>query len=280
MVMNRFTKKTTALLPQLAVSSLAVLAMLLPAAGVFGAARGYATDDNQLKPGMVVALSEASTPESPKVERAALDLEPKVIGVTTELGEEAVTVADGESIVYVQNTGEARVFVSDLNGNVAKGDLLAPSPLLGILMKADESTAPIVGIALEEFAAASAETKQIQENEGTREVNIARLKINLDHMAASNQQASATDSSIERLGRAIVGKDVGELQVITALLIFLVVLVAEGGIIYGAISSAITALGRNPMASKVIRGEMIRVVGVALAVLLVGVAAIYAVLWI
>lgn len=248
--------------------------------GVFAAAKGYATDDTELKPGMVVALSETSTPENPKVERAALELEPKVIGVTTALGDDAVTVANGESVVYVQNTGEATVFVTDLNGEISNGDLLAPSPLLGILMKADESTAPIVGIALEGFNNDTAETKSIQQNDGSKEVKVTQIRINLDHKAASNQQASATDSSLERLGRAIVGKDVGEIQVITALVIFLAVLVAEGGIIYGAISSAITALGRNPMANKIIQREMIRVVFIAIAVLGVGVAAVYAVLWI
>lgn len=261
--------------------TLAVIVPLVLVSHVVAAiANGYATDDTGLKPGMVVALSESSTPNKPKVERAALDMEPKVIGVTTTQGGEAVTVASGESVVYVQNSGEARVFVSDLNGEIKNGDLLAPSPLLGILMKADESTAPIVGITLEDFDNGTIETKTVDENNSKKEVRIAQIRINLDHKAASNQQASATDSSLERLGRAVVGKDVGEIQVITALLIFLVVLVAEGGIIYGAISSAITALGRNPMAKSIIQKEMIRVVAIAIVVLMIGVAAVYAVLWI
>ena len=252
----------------------------MSAQSVLAIAKGYATDDPELRPGMVVALSESSTADNPKVERAALDVEPKVIGVTTAIGSEAVVVASGESVVYVQNTGEAEVFVSDLNGSISNGDLLAPSPLLGILMKADENTAPIVGITLEAFDTSSAETKTIQEGDRSTEVKIGKIKINLDHKAASNQQASATDSSLERLGRAVVGKDVGEIQVVAALIIFLIVLVAEGGIIYGAISSSIVALGRNPMAQKIIQKELIRVVLIALSVLALGVAAIYAVLWI
>lgn len=254
-----------------------VLSLVHP---VLAEAKGYATDDTDLKPGMVVALSDSSTPDKPKVERAALDKEPKVIGVTTSAGDQLVTIGSGESQVYVQTTGEADVYVSDLNGTVSKGDLLAPSPLLGVLMKADESTAPIVGIAIEDFDAAKADTTTVKESDQDVSAKIDLVKINLDHMAASNQQASATDSSLERLGRAVVGKDVGEIQVLSALVIFLIVLVAEGGIIYGAVSSAITALGRNPMARQIIQREMLRVVVIALTVLAVGVAAIYAILWI
>jgi hypothetical protein len=262
--------------------SLTVLCTLFSAAlyPVSAVANGYATDDPKLIPGMVVALSESSTAEEPKVERAALDREQKVIGVSTAADSQLITIGSGKSKIFVQATGEATVFVTDLNGAVKKGDLLAPSPLLGILMKADESTAPIVGIAIEDFNAQEAETQKIKETDQSHDTKIDTIRINLDHKAASNQQASATDSSLERLGRAVVGKDVGEIQVLAALVIFLIVLVAEGGIIYGAVSSAITALGRNPMARQIIRKEMVRVVVIALVVLTIGVAAIYAILWI
>jgi hypothetical protein len=261
----------------LAVLLFVVISVMQPAMAI---AQSYATDDSELQPGMVVALSDASTGDTPKVERAALDKESKVIGVSTTPDDQLVTVTSGNNQVYVKNTGEAEVFVTDLNGDIKKGDLLAPSPLLGILMRADESTAPIVGISLEDFDTSKAETKTINENNKNKDVKIGKIRINLDHMAASNQQASATDSSLERLGRAVVGRDVGEIQVIAALVIFLVVLVAEGGIIYGAVSSAIAALGRNPMARVIIRREMVRVVLIAFVVLLIGVGAIYAILWI
>jgi len=265
------------LLAGLTLACLTFQAALYPAAAL---ANGYATDDTELIPGMVVALSQSSTAENPKVERAALDKKTKVIGVSTTTDNQLVTVGSKDTKVFVQTTGEATVFVTDINGVVKNGDLLAPSPLLGILMKADERTAPVVGIAIEDFDSTSAETQTIEAGEERTEVRIGKLRINLDHMAASNQQASSTDSSLERLGQAVVGKPVGEIQVIAALAIFLIVLVAEGGIIYGAISSSITAVGRNPLAGKIIRREMSRVIGVAVTVLVIGTAAIYAILWI
>lgn len=261
-----------------AVILLLIFAVAVPLASA--TSRGYATDDKELRPGMVVALSEDGSAQQPKVERAALEKESKVIGVSVLASETGVSVGSAQNTVYVQNTGEATVFVSDLNGEVKKGDLLAPSPLLGILMKADESTAPVVGIAIDDFDAETAQQTKIEENKQEKEVNINKININLDHMAASNQQASATDSSLERLGRAVVGRDVGEIQVLAALVIFVIVLVAEGSIIYGAVSSAITSLGRNPMAKKIIQKGLFRVVITAFMVLGVGVVAIYVILWI
>lgn len=243
-------------------------------------ANGYSTDDNGLIPGMVVALSQSSTSDKPKVERAALDKEAKIIGVSTTLENQLVSVGSKDARVFVQTTGEATVYVTDLNGVVKNGDLLAPSPLLGVLMKADQRTAPVVGIAIEDFDESTAETQSITDNSKRKDTNINKIRINLDHMAASNQQASISDSSLERLGQAVVGRRVGEIQVVAALAIFLIVLVAEGGIIYGAISSSITSVGRNPLAGKIIRRETARVVGVALVVLIIGVASIYAILWV
>ena len=276
-MMQSLQNKKQILFVWMTLASIILLTALCPVSAI---ANGYATDDTGLLPGMVVALSNSGSSEEPKVERAALDRETKVIGVSTTADNQLVTVGSSKSKVFVQTTGEATVFVASLNGDVRKGDLLAPSPLLGILMKADESTAPIVGIAIEDFDESVAETQNIQEAGESKQTKIDKMRINLDHKAASNQQASATDSSLERLGRVVVGKDVGEIQVLAALVIFLIVLVAEGGIIYGAISSAITALGRNPMANKVIRKEMVRVVVIALIVLGIGIAAVYAILWI
>lgn len=272
--------RTSVSRPLMVLSLIALcLVMIMSPAAAF--AKGYATDDEQLQVGMVTALSQDGTPEQPKVERASLENNVKVIGVTTTPESELVTVVSGDQEqVYVQTGGEVDAFVSDINGEVNDGDLLALSPLKGVLMKADDTTSAIVGTALEGFSGKSVETKTVQEDSGDRQVKVATLRINLDYKAPSNQQTEQTDSSLERLGYALTGRDVGEIRVLAAVIIFLIVLVAEGGIIYGAVSSAITALGRNPMARKIILKEMIRVIFIALIVLGLGVLSIYAILWI
>ncbi len=258
--------------------ALAACAVMHPASAL---AQGYATDDPDLRSGMVAALSDKGTSQQPKVERASKENSDRIIGVTTAPGSDLVTIVSGPNQVYVQTTGEANAFVSDINGVIKSGDLLTISPLRGVLMKADNTTtAVVVGIALEDMNLQSAEKLKVDESSGSREVQVVKMRINLDHKAASNQQANTTDSSLARLGEAVTGRNVTEIRVLAGVVIFLIVLVAEGGIIYGAISSSITALGRNPMARKIILKEVVRVVLIAMSVLTLGVFAIYAVLWV
>lgn len=256
-----------------------ILILLLMQSAVYAIARGYTTDDSGLQNGMMVALS-TSADGSNKVERASQENDQKVVGVVTNLDNSLVTVASGSAKVLVESEGEVGAYVDDINGQPKQGDLLVISPLKGILMKAGSgSTSPILGIAAADFSSASSETYNVQDSKGAKNVQIAKVKINLNRQGAANVTAPV-DSSLSRLGRSIVGKDVGEIRVVVALIIFFIVLVAEGGILYGAISSAITALGRNPMGRKIIRREMLKVIGIAFVVLLLGLAAIYGILWI
>jgi hypothetical protein len=182
--------------------------------------------------------------------------------------------------VFVQITGEVDAFVSDINGKAKNGDLLTISPILGVLMKADNSSTTIIGIAVEDFDETNAETRKLTEDGENREVKVVKTRLSLDRKAASNNRSTTADSSLEKLGQAITGRtDVTEVQVIAALIIFLMVLVAEGAIMYGAISSSITSLGRNPMARKIILRELFRVLLITFGVLVVGLAAIYGILW-
>lgn len=255
----------------------AVSAIFVCSSVALAIARGYQTDDTSLQPGMVVSLSSAGTAENPKVERATIDSGEKTIGVTVSPEDSLVTTGALGQQVYVQTDGEADVFVSDINGKPKKGDLLAVSPLRGILVLASSNTGTVVGTALEDFDDNGASTQTVSKNGSSVEVKLDKIRANLDRKATDGQGVQA-ESALERLGRTLVGRQVGEIRVVVALIIFLVVLVAEGGIIYGAVSSAITSLGRNPLARKVIVREMVRVITVALLVLAFGFASIYAIL--
>jgi hypothetical protein len=241
-------------------------------------ARGYTSDDTGLQTGMMVALS-ASQGDSKKVERASIDNSQQVVGVVTTIDDSFVSVASGKSKVLVESEGQVEVYVSDVNGEPKRGDLLTASPFRGILMKANQNPSSILAIASADFSSSKIESYSIDDKGATKETKIARIKANLNRQGANNVPIES-DSALARLGRAIVGRDVGEVRVVVALVIFIIVLIAEGSILYGAISSAITALGRNPLAKKVIRQELVRVIVVALLVLGFGLGTIYAILWV
>ena len=261
----------------LTTSGLAVFISLITVISSVGAiGRGYATDDAALQTGMVVALS---TEGSSKVERATQQNLDRVVGIVTTYDKSSVTVASNTSKVLVESEGEVEAYVSDIAGTVEQGNLLTLSPLKGVLMKAqDNSSDRIIGIAAETVTSETEGSTYALEQGDKKETQIVKIKININQLGSSN--ASAQDeSALAKLGQSIVGKDVGEIRVAVALILFVIVLIAEGGIIYGAVSSSIIALGRNPMARKIIRREMIQVSFVALAVLLAGLGAVYAVLW-
>ena len=241
--------------------------------------KGYFTDDQDLVPGMVVQLSESEdSSEFTKVERGTNQLDSKIIGIATGPDDNFVVIASSQQQVYVQTDGEASVWVSDVNGEVKAGDQLTISPLSGILMKSSGGSGINFGNALEDFQQNNAESFNITAGDsGTTTTKVQRLKINLDSRSFSGQQVLA-DSTLSSIGEALAGRKVGEARVVIALIIFLIVLVAEGGIIYGAVSTAITSLGRNPLAKDSIKAELLRVAGIAIIVLLVGLAVVYGVL--
>jgi hypothetical protein len=256
-------------------SVIMVLIVLLPNT-LIAISRGYVTEDSGLKPGMAARLSTDSK-ENNRIERASFDAPDKFIGIATKFEDSSVTLASAEETILVEKEGEITAYVSDLDGRIKKGDSLTLSPISGILAKAANDSSLIVGIALDDFTERGAENFEIDSAEGKRTVRVNKLKMIL--YATSTLASSKPDSSLERLGQSVVGKEVSEIRMIIALLIFFIVIIAEGSIIYGAVSSAVTSLGRNPLARSSIKRELLRISLVAIAVLSIGLGAVYLILW-
>lgn len=273
MHMNQLPKK----LPILASAMTCIILVFCSVQTLAAITKGYSTDDAEVRPGLVVALSENSTSDNPKVERAAQDQAERVIGVATTVDESLVIISSGKQETYIEMDGEVAAYVTNLDGDIRQGDLLSLSPLKGILTKA-VSSEPVIAIAVEDFDRSKTEVYTIQDGPDKKEVLIQRLRVSLDRKAVTNPGTLQDQSPLSKLGQAVAGKEVSEIRVIVGLIIFFIVLVAEGSIIYGAFSSAIGSLGRNPMARNIIIKELVRVLFVAIAVLVLGVAAIYAIL--
>lgn len=252
-------------------------ASLFIAPSAAGWARGYSTDDAGLKPGMVVALNGNGTSDKAKVKRASREDTASIVGIATNPQDHSITLASELEEVYIETSGEVTAYVSDINGEVKKGDKLTISPLNGILAKAPANSALILGLAIQNMSSKNAEEYTIDSDKGVKTVKVAAILINFDRNMGAGK---GSESTLARVGKSIVGRDISEIRVLAALLIFLIVLIAEASILYGAISSAITSLGRNPLARKIIKHELFRVVIVAAAVLLFGLGSIYLILWI
>lgn len=240
----------------------------------------YKTDDPALLPGMVVSLSEASSSDNSIVKRAGLSDAEKLVGISTTIEDSLVTVSQANRPVFVTNEGEVHVYVVDINGPIENGDLLRLSSIKGTLEKAEQNGGGVViGTALESTDFSDAETYTASNEESSSEVRAKKVNVAINSRALSSGNNEDGQSALSQLGFSLTGKNIGEIRVLIALIMFLLVMIAEGGIIYGAISSAITSLGRNPLAKKIIRQELVRVLFVAILVLAIGLGAILTILF-
>lgn len=242
--------------------------------------QGYTTSDNFLKQGMAVTLSSGDSQGPPAVQSAAFADADKVVGIVVGSGDSLVTSAPAGSRIYVAESGQAKAYVSDLNGQVKQGDLLTLSPLKGILMRASSTAVPTVGTALENFSAAAGQSVSATDASGKSvKSRVALININVDIQPASAVPGNSASSLLQNLSVAITGRNINGIRILSALAIFSTLLVIEGEIIYGTITSSITALGRNPLARGLVGWQSLRSVTIAGLILVFGIAAIAMLLW-
>lgn len=257
----------------------ACMACVLIGATVHAFSRGYKTSDTAAQAGMVVSLVRDDS-GSQMVERASRETQDSIVGVIVTPSNTPITFSSQENDILVETEGEISAYVSDVGGVVKKGDLLSISPVKGVLMKTPDSGRNIiVGIATQDMGD-MAELYTIDDNGRSRDTKIGKVKVSLNRLGTATQGDDGDETLLERLGRAITGKPVNPIRVFLALLLFVIVLVTGGTIIYGAVSNGVIALGRNPMARKAIQRQLAQISVVATIVLLVGLAAVYALLWI
>jgi hypothetical protein len=244
--------------------------------------QGFTANDKDLSVGMIAALSSDSTPDNQIVERGSTTNQSKIVGIVTTINSNLLTLTNTSAQVHVTTSGEATVYASDLNGTIKKGDFVTASPLRGVGMRVGDESTTIVGVALQDFPSDKAKTQKVLTSDSSdKTVLVAQMKIDVQPRNISAQQAAAKKGGFLLLfGQSITGKSVGSVQVVVALVIFFLLLVVEGSIIYGAIHSTIGALGRNPLAKSAVYRQLLQVSWLALAVLAFGLGAIYIILWI
>lgn len=261
----------------LVLATLVGILFFFSASGVAASiSQGYKTNDESLKTGMAAALSGDSSEGERLVEPVTQTNSDKFVGVITTVDDNLVNLSDNTTEVLVSTEGKVSVFVSDIGGNIGQGDYLSVSPLKGVLMKSRPGN-KTVAVALQNFDNAQKEEKTISTNDGSQTVNIGLISAELNENVASAQDENKQFLVVA--GESLTGKAVNQFQVIAALVIFAIILIVEGSIIYGAIHSSVSALGRNPLAKKAVFKQLLQVSWLALVIIVVGFGAIYLILW-
>ena len=239
-------------------------------------AMGFKNSDNDLTTGMAASFSDDLNAQT--VVRASSANILKFVGIVTTKNANLVTLTNNTATVVVTTSGQAEAFVTDLNGIIKKGDNLTVSPIKGFLMKASNVDTSFVGSALQDSVGQPATKQSVESNDGkNREVSATIIQININPRNIAGG-SNKNKSFISVLGKNLAGKDVSDWQTVLAFIVFVLLIVVEGSLIYGSVHSSMMALGRNPMAHDAVYKQLAQVILAVLAVLAFGIATIYTVL--
>lgn len=257
-----------------------IFTMMVPVAYATTISQGYKTNFDLVK-GSIVSLSE----EDPEfVEPANTDNAAGLIGVVVGDNDSVIEVEGDASGVQVATDGEAVILVTDLAGEIKPGDLIAPSPVSGVGMKATGDTR-VIGVARQNFNTLSGDritgTTLVEKSDG--EVVRTNLGTIQAEIGVSNNTAGAESSSkipafLQNLGDTIAGKDVSPARIAVALVVFLIVLSVTFILLSSAIKNSMISIGRNPLSKQAIYAGLFQVMIIAGIVLIIGLGAMYLIL--
>ncbi len=159
----------------------------------------------------------------------------------------------------VISSGNALVNVSTRNGIIRKGDLITTSKTKGVGMKADKS-GYVLGSALEDFDSTNKD-----------EIKKINVSVNIHYYASKASNTSSKISDLFKLSAiATTEEPITAFKYIMAALV-VIISFAFGFISFGRLArSGVEALGRNPLAAKLIQVGIIINTVITIAIIAAG----------
>jgi len=239
-------------------------------------AQAFTTSDTSLVPGTIVSINPGS---ANVIEKATSSNTPQLLGVTAS--NPLVALGGDSKQVQVVISGLTPTLVSNINGNIHIGDKITASPIKGVGMKAVSST-EIVGTAETSLNDAAMSTQTIADKSGKRmkiEVGLIGAQINVSYYAAPQGKFNAiVPTFLVNVGAAVAGKSVSPLRVLIGFSGLLIGFVIVGIMVQAGVRAGMISLGRNPLASKVLRRSLVDVLATSLALLGITVIVFYLIL--
>lgn len=224
--------------------------------------QGFNNNAKNIQLGMVVRQGQ--------VERGPVQLEPAsqangtyVVGITTEAPENVDPSNDRNGIVFVETQGEVVALVA---GDVALGDTLTLSKHPGFLTKGQGT---VMATALE--ATNPARSQKLDLNSGN--VTVTSIKVRFGD--ATVTPTDPATSALRQFGEGIADEDITPQRLAMAGLLSVATIITASVIIHGAISRALYAISRNPLAKRTILLTMSQIVIIGVVVLALGIGGAY-----
>lgn len=251
--------------------------LLTAAASASGSlSQAFTTTDTALVAGTLVDLKSGT---ANSIEQAVSSRSPQLLGVTAS--QPLIALGGGNKQAQVVVSGLTATLVSNINGDVRIGDKITASPIQGVGMKAGTST-EIVGTAESNLAGSDVTTRQIKDKSGNMtsvKIGLVAVQVNVSYYALPQSKLNNfVPSFLVNVGSAIAGKDISPLRVLFAFCALIIGFVVAGVMLQAGVRSGIISLGRNPLASGILRRSLLDVLLTSLGLLALGVIVFYLVL--
>ncbi len=258
----------------LSVSVLVTIWLATSVTAVTSISQSYTTTKD-IPLGSIVSLLKSTSDE---ITTSTIDNADNIFGVAINAESALLSISGTKGTqVQVASSGTAAVLVSDINGEIVQGDPITASPIAGVGMKATDNIR-IIGMTQGDAKGGSKQTYKTKNGE-EKSVTVTTVPV-LVNVAYFFREPDKTiiPTAIQNVANGIAGKKVDSLPILISGGIFLIMLIVVVSIIYTMIHSSIISIGRNPMAQSAVYRDLIQLSTLVLAILMVGLIAIYLVL--
>ena len=227
-----------------------------------GIAISVSINDKNAKDGSIVASTQNGYILS------KIPYDPSMFGVITE--NPAIVIENTQSATgsskYVVSSGKTYMLVSSVNGSIKKDDFITSSGIPGVGQKADHN-GYVLATALEGYS-----------NINTKAVGKILVSVNSKYNNSYVDTQTNLLSILQTAGSATFLSPLATLRYLLAGIVAAVAF-ALGFIYFGRVASkGVEALGRNPLASRMIQASVILNVLLAGAIVLMGLGISYLIL--
>ncbi len=251
------------------------LAIFAPATyAVTSLSESYSSPDD-LAIGSLVSVKDDQTDIVIASESSNVD---NLLGVVIASGSSLLTLSNGkEGQVQVSTNGTLPVLVSDINGEIVRGDHITAGPVKGIGMRAS-SNVRVVGIAQGKMTNVKEQTYKTTDGE-QKMMKIGEIPV-LVNVAYYFKEPDKTiiPVAVQNIANSMAGREVGTVPILISGAIFLIMLIIVSSLVYSMIRASIISVGRNPLSQSAIYRDLVQLSGLVLAILGVGLVSIYLVL--
>lgn len=196
------------------------------------------------------------------IKLATIDTTSQLVGVVDS--KPLVSLSEGGQEIEVVLSGTTNVLVSDINGTIKSGDKIAVSPVAGVGMKATDD-GQIVGTAQGTFNATT--TRSIADQNGKyHDIHLGYIRAQIGVATYQAPNSSFLPPFIQGAANAIAGQSVSLVRVLICCALLVLGFTTVVILVYTSTRSAMTSLGRNPLASHAIRRGLYQVSAISLVI--------------